>query len=152
MWGRGRLLRDPYWTVERKIRQNHITYIGQIMNVYGMYIVKLSICGYLLALNFSRNYRWVIWGTVVFVTIFNFVLPATQHFGLCRPIESRWNIHIKGKCWPQKVRISIAYTQAISNIVTDLIYATAPIVYLREVKLSRRTQWSVRAVFLLSLM
>src|SRR5687767_6254128 len=91
-WGRGRLLRDPYWTVDRKIRLNHITYAGQLLNVYGMYIVKLSICAYLLALNFSRNYRWVIWGTVAFVTIFNLILPATQHFGLCRPLESRWDI------------------------------------------------------------
>ena len=49
------------------------------------------------------------------------------------------------------MRISIAYTQAISNIVTDLIYATAPIAYLQSVQLSIQTQWSVRAVFLMSL-
>lgn len=90
---------------------------------------------------------------MVFVTIFNFILPATQHFGLCRPLASRWDTRITDKqCWTQKVRIGIAYTQAISNIITDLLYATAPIVYIRSVQLNRRTQWSVRAVFLMSLL
>lgn len=152
-----------------------MVFAAQLLNVYGMWVVKLSICTYLLALNFSKAYRRVIWvspqkpthpnldrtttdhldgaqGTVAFVTIFNFVLPAMQHFWLCRPLASRWDTRITNKqCWPQMVRISIAYTQAISNIVTDLIYATAPIAYLRSVQLSKRTQWGVRAVFLMSL-
>jgi hypothetical protein len=91
--------------------------------------------------------------TIVFVTIFNFALPAIQHFGLCRPFASRWDIRITNKeCWPQVVRIGIAYTQAISNIITDLVYATAPIAYIWSVRLSRRTRWSVRMVFLMSLL
>ncbi|KAI8931672.1 hypothetical protein NX059_011319 [Plenodomus lindquistii] len=154
--GAGRLLEDPFWQpnpIDKAINQNHLTFASQLLNVYGMWVIKLSICAYLMALNFSRGYRWVIRGTVVFVTIFNFILPATQHFGLCRPLASRWDTRIVDKqCWSQMVRISIAYTQAISNIVTDLIYATAPIAYLRTVQLNRRTQWSVRAVFLMSLL
>jgi hypothetical protein len=90
--------------------------------------------------------------TIVFATMFNFVLPVIQHFGLCRPLASRWDTRITDKeCWSQVVRIGIAYTQAISNIITDLVYATAPIAYIRSVRLSRHTQWSVRAVFLMSL-
>lgn len=118
-----------------------------------MWVVKLSICAYLLALDFSKRYRRVIWGTFVFVTVFNFILLVIQHFGLCRPLASRWDTRTKDKqCWSQTVRTSIAYSQAISNIVTDLIYATAPIAYLQSVQLSRQTQWSVMAVFLMSLM
>ncbi|KAF2849533.1 hypothetical protein T440DRAFT_555830 [Plenodomus tracheiphilus IPT5] len=151
--GAGRLLEDPFWqpnAVDKMIYQNHLTFASQLLNVYGMWVVKLSICVYLLALNFSRGYRR---GTVVFVTVFNFILPVIQHFGLCRPLASRWDTRIIDKqCWPQTVRISIAYTQAISNIITDLVYATAPIAYLRTVQLNRRTQWSVRTVFLMSLL
>jgi hypothetical protein len=43
------------------------------------------------------------------------------------------------------------YSQHISNIATKLIYATAPIAYLHSVQLNRRSQWSVRIVFLMSL-
>lgn len=89
---------------------------------------------------------------MVFVTIFNLILPAIGQFALCRPLASRWDIRIKDKeCWPQLVRIGIGSAQAVSNIISDLVYATAPIVYLRSIKLSKHTQWSVRAVFLMSL-
>ncbi|KAL1801325.1 hypothetical protein ACET3X_001667 [Alternaria dauci] len=153
--GAGRLMSDPFWqpdTVEKMVYQNHLVFASQLLNVYAMWIVKLSICTYLLVLNFSRGYRWVIWATIVFATHFNFVLPVIQHFGLCRPLASRWDTRITDKqCWSQVVQIGIAYTQAISNIITDLVYATAPIAYIRSVKLSTHTQWSVRIVFLMSL-
>jgi hypothetical protein len=62
--GAGRLLSDPFWqpdTVEKMVYQNRLVFAAQLLNVYAMWIVKLSICTYLLALNFSRGYRWVIW-------------------------------------------------------------------------------------------
>jgi hypothetical protein len=173
--GAGRLLSDPFWqpdAVEKMVYQNCLVFASQLLNVYAMWVVKLSICTYLLALNFSRGYRRVIWvsklsphlinssanittldqSTIVFVTIFNFLLPVIQHFGLCRPLASRWDTRITDKeCWSQTVRIGIAYTQAISNIIADLVYATAPLAYIRSVQLSTRTQWSVRVVFLMSL-
>ena len=34
--GAGRLLRDPFWTLDKKIYQNHNTFISQLLNVYGM--------------------------------------------------------------------------------------------------------------------
>jgi hypothetical protein len=62
--GAGRLLRDPFWqpnAVEKMVFQNHLTFIAQLLNVYAMWVVKMSICAYLPALNFSREYRWVVW-------------------------------------------------------------------------------------------
>jgi hypothetical protein len=60
----GRLLSDPFWqpdAVEKMVYQNHLTFIAQLLNVYGMWVIKMSICAYLLALNFSKEYRWVVW-------------------------------------------------------------------------------------------
>jgi hypothetical protein len=92
-------------------------------------------------------------GTVVFITIFNFILPVILHFGSCRNFASGWDVRVKDKqCWPQLARTSIATAQSISNIISDLVYATAPIVYIRSIQLSSRVQWSVRAVFLMSLL
>jgi hypothetical protein len=92
-------------------------------------------------------------GTVVFITIFNFILPVVLHFGSCRNFASGWDVRVKDKqCWPRMARTSIATAQSISNIISDLVYATAPIVYIRSIQLSSRVQWSVRAVFLMSLL
>ena len=62
--GAGRLLRDPFWqpsAVGKMVYVNRLTFASQLLNVYGMWVVKVSICAYLLALNFSKGYRWVIW-------------------------------------------------------------------------------------------
>ncbi|KAF2628945.1 hypothetical protein BU25DRAFT_409439 [Macroventuria anomochaeta] len=132
--GAGRPLHDTFWTLDKMIYQNHLTFTSQLLNVYGIWVVKLSIRAYLLALNFSKRNRWVIWETFAYVTVFKFILPVIQHFGLCRPLTSRWDTRIKDKQrWSQTVQNSIAYTQAISTIVTGMIYATAPIAHLQSV-------------------
>lgn len=62
--GAGRLLRDPFWQpdmVDKMIFQNHLAFASAILNMYGIWVVKLSIGVYLLALNFSPAYRYVIW-------------------------------------------------------------------------------------------
>jgi hypothetical protein len=44
------------------------------------------------------------------------------------------------------------YMGAATNIVTDLIYTIAPLIYISRVQLNKRTVWGVRIVFLLGLM
>lgn len=46
----------------------------------------------------------------------------------------------------------LGYSGAATNILTDLIYTLAPLVYISRVQLPSRTIWGVRAVFLLGLM
>lgn len=41
--------------------------------------------------------------------------------------------------------------QGVSNIITDLVYVVAPIIYLSTVQLHSRTQWGLRLVFCLGL-
>ena len=150
--GAGHLQRDPFLTVIQRVRLQKLLFLGQIFNMYAMFLVKLSICTYLLALNFSRTYRHLIWTTSLFVLVFNFIFPSVSLWGLCRPLAARWDSRItKKSCWPVTVRIAFGYMQSISNITTDVMFATAPIVYLRQVQLRKRTQWGVRAVFMMSL-
>jgi hypothetical protein len=44
------------------------------------------------------------------------------------------------------------YSGAATNILTDLIYTVAPLMYISRVQLPNRTLWGVRAVFLFGLM
>jgi len=154
-----------------------------------MFLVKASICAYLMALDFGRSYRFVIWTSIVIVVPCNFIMMLILHFAFCRPYVSaekdgirtghtltfafaasqysRWDNTVQGVCWPAAVGEALAYAQIGSNIFTDLvslkarklkllsllhqIYVAAPIVYLRNVRLSKPTQWGVRYVFLMAL-
>jgi hypothetical protein len=149
--GQGRLDADPFLTPERKRTAQHLLFGALVLNVYAMFLLKLSICALLMALDFSRGFRAIIWASVVVVFACNFIIPASNHFAQCRPISIRWDPRVKGKCWPTGVKEASAYTQASANIVTDFVYAASPIVYLRQVTLPKRTKWGLRIVFLCAL-
>jgi Fungal rhodopsin domain len=129
----------------------HIIYAEQSLNIYAMFVVKLSICAYLMPLAFKKGFKAVIWISVVVLVISNFVIPSISHFGECQPIAMNWNPNVGGKCWPLSVRLASSYLQAAANIATDLVYAASPMAYLSEINVPRRTKLGIRIVFILAL-
>jgi hypothetical protein len=122
--GLGRHIVDP--SVLPNIRQySYILWIDQIVNVIAV--------------------------AFLMVTALNFLAPVLTFLG-CIPLEKSWNFAYQGhyKCWAVG-GLKLSYTQGISNIVTDIVYMAAPLIYLSNVQLSRRTQWGIRVVFLLSI-
>ncbi|KAJ4300849.1 hypothetical protein N0V90_002937 [Kalmusia sp. IMI 367209] len=149
--GEGRL--DVDININIKARVRFLTFIGGALNMYSVGFAKLSICAYLLGLNFSRAYRWAVYCSILIILVCNFTLPMLSHWAACRPVQAGWDVRIKNPdCWPVTFKTTVTYIQGGSNIITDLLYAAAPIIYLRRVHLSRYTQWGVRIVFLLALL
>ncbi|KAF2791288.1 hypothetical protein K505DRAFT_363963 [Melanomma pulvis-pyrius CBS 109.77] len=147
--GLGRHFADPSIKPADILRYAYHLWIVQIINIIAVAVLKWSICAYLLVLNFSKLYRVIVWLSILVVTVFNFLIPVLTLFG-CSPLEANWNRGITGaKCWA-KGTLPLSYTQGVTNILTDVVYVVAPIVYLANVQLSRRTQWGLRIVFLLS--
>lgn len=112
---------DDYWTPERLSRFNHTAFISICMETCAMFLVKLSICSYLLGLNFSRKFRIVIWIVVLVVLVFGLVLPSLLHYFYCQPYYYSWTPGVKPHCWPQAVGTVAEYAQIVSNIATDLV-------------------------------
>ncbi|KAH7396828.1 hypothetical protein DE146DRAFT_720315 [Phaeosphaeria sp. MPI-PUGE-AT-0046c] len=153
-YGGGRHIWDPIFKNPANL-ENYMRYlwIGQLLNLYGMALVKLSICAYIFMLNFSKSFRILIWTSVVVHIGLNFVFPTVILFGECTPYTKHWDIlgTQPGSCWSTKPKVISGYMGAATNIGTDLIYTIAPLIYLRRVKLNKRTVWGVRIVFLLGL-
>ena len=147
-------------------------WIGQLLNLYGMALVKLSICAYIFMLKFSKGFNILIWISVVLHVGINLIFPTVILFGECtvslnvrrsrhkltrcfhlsQPYTKHWKSAQSGSCWSAKPRIISGYSGAATNILTDLIYTAAPLVYIGRVQLNKRTVWGVRLVFLLGLM
>ncbi|KAJ4357101.1 hypothetical protein N0V95_002757 [Ascochyta clinopodiicola] len=145
--GLGRHIYDPSIDI---MRYSYFLWIAQIVNIVGVAFLKWSICAWLLVLNFSRVYQAIVWFSIALVTAFNFLAPVLTLFG-CAPLEANWNYgYPDRRCWA-KGTLWLSYTQGICNILTDVIYMAAPLIYLSQVQLSRRTQWGIRIVFLLSI-
>lgn len=167
--GQGRHIKDPSISKPYDLLQySYYLWIAQILNLIAVAVLKYSICAYLLALNFSRVYLGIVWLSILMVTTLNLLIPMMSVF--CRvPFEANWNKGVKGKCFMKIGGMGIAYTQVplqtvrfdldgetdqrqgVSNIVTDIVYVVAPIIYLSTIQISRRTQWGLRIVFCLGL-
>ncbi|KAF1949393.1 hypothetical protein CC80DRAFT_598981 [Byssothecium circinans] len=151
--GLGKVFVDPNDIAAAKKRVYYLIHIGGAMNMYAMFFVKISVCSYLLALDFSKIYRRIIYISIVLLVITGLFLPMIAHWVSCKPIEAIWDTSIKKKkCWPKIFNISVTYTQSAINVLTDLIYTAAPLIYLRRVKLTRYAQIGVRTVFALALL
>ena len=101
-------------------------WINQTINIVAVAILKFSICAYLLVLDFSKVYRWIVWFSIVVITGINFLAPIFTLFG-CVPIEANWNRALTNKkCWAVG-NLPLSYAQGIVNILTDVVYVVAPI-------------------------
>jgi hypothetical protein len=121
-----------------------------MLNLIAVAFLKWAICSWLLVLNFSKVYRVIVWLSILMVTALNFLAPVLTLFG-CSPLEANWNYgYTPKKCWA-KGTLELSYTQGISNIITDIVYMAAPLIYLSRIQLSKRTQLGIRIVFLLSI-
>lgn len=151
--GEGRLDIDPFLTSDQIAMAKKWMFFQRCFNLYAMLFAKLSICCYVLSLNFSRTYRITIWISLVVVVISLGIIPAIGHWALCSPLNIRWDVRKEGRCiGGNEFKFATGYMQTVANVVTDVLYAAAPILYLRRVQLSRYTRIGVQGVFLCSIL
>jgi hypothetical protein len=147
--GLGRHIMDPS-VLPTLTRYSYYLWIAQIINLIAVAVLKWSICAWLLVLNFSKLYQAIVWLSILMVTALGFLAPVLTLFG-CSPLKANWDYSYQPrKCWA-KGTLELSYSQGISNIITDVVYMAAPLIYLSRVQLSKRTQLGIRIVFLLSI-
>lgn len=105
--GGGRHVWDPIMTPANLEKYMKYLWVGQLLNLYGMALIKLSVCAYIFMLDFSKAFRIVIWMSVVIHLGLNFVFPSIILFGECTPISKHWDIlgTQPGSCWSTKPKV-----------------------------------------------
>jgi hypothetical protein len=147
--GLGRHIQDPS-VLPNIMRYSYYLWISQLLNLIAVAVLKWSICAWLLVLNFSKLYQAIVWLSILMVTALGFLAPVLTLFG-CSPLRANWDYSYQPKkCWA-KGTLALSYSQGVSNIITDVVYMAAPLIYLSRVQLSKRTQLGIRIVFLLSI-
>ncbi|KAF2627376.1 hypothetical protein BU25DRAFT_469124, partial [Macroventuria anomochaeta] len=148
-FAQGRHIADP--SIKKPddiVGYSYYVWVGQVINLMAVAVLKWSICAYLLALKFSKVYTLIVWASILMVTVFSCILPCMGLLN-CVPFKANWNRAVKGYCW-YKGHTVLTYAQGVSNITTDVVYVVAPILYLSTIQLAKRTQWGLRVVFMLA--
>lgn len=105
--GAGRHIWDPFITPAKLEKFAEWIWYGQLFNLYGMALIKLSICTYILKLDFSKVYCMVIWASIVIHVGVNFIFPSIILLGECQPISKHWDVSgtQPGSCWSAKPKV-----------------------------------------------
>lgn len=107
-YGGGKHIWDPVFKDPANLNEYlRFLWFGQLLNLYGMALVKLSICAYIFILNFSKGFRALIWASVVVHIGLNFVFPTVILFGECTPYTKHWDAlgTQPGSCWSTKPKV-----------------------------------------------
>ena len=120
-------------------------------------LTKVSICLFLLRIIDSRKVVRGIYVLIGFMVLFSSVF-VFLFIGICRPLKAYWDVGVNGRCFsnPQVESIVIAqggmltrtvvrcrftdYFRAVLSIVTDLVCAALPCIFLRNVQINRKTK------------
>ncbi|OCK81166.1 hypothetical protein K432DRAFT_296116 [Lepidopterella palustris CBS 459.81] len=128
-----------YLTHQQIINARMWNELSQLQNIAGVWLVKISICVFLLRILgvAHRNFTNFLYALMAISTAVNLSLVFVWFFQ-CRPIQAIWNFTIEEKtCMPGSAIVGVAYLSAGFNMATDIICATFPIFFLRNIQINR---------------
>ena len=89
-----------------------------------MMFIKLSIGIFLLRLAVQKVYKYILWGSLVVVTIWSVVIFFWDIFQ-CNPVAAQWDYTIpKFTCVSAAQIVSAAYSISVMTILSDWLYVS----------------------------
>ncbi|SPN98900.1 related to integral membrane protein pth11 [Cephalotrichum gorgonifer] len=111
--------------------------------IINMMFIKLSIGIFLLRLAVQKVYRYILWASLVIITIWSLVLFFWNIFQ-CKPVEAQWDYAmIGGECVSITEVVAAAYALSVMTILSDWLYALLPIPMLWKVDMTRQAKLTV---------
>ncbi|KAI1761439.1 hypothetical protein GGR53DRAFT_28097 [Hypoxylon sp. FL1150] len=115
--------------------------------VSNMWLIKLSIGIFLLRLASQKVYQYILYGSIVIVTIWSLVLFFWNIFQ-CSPVAAQWDYTIlqnepTAHCVSADEVVNAAYALSVMTILTDWLYALLPIPMVWGVKMTTQAKLTV---------
>ncbi|CAH0031656.1 unnamed protein product [Clonostachys rhizophaga] len=95
--------------------------------------VKSSICVTVLRIAAGRVYIWTLRGLIILAVLMSsvgLIVILVQ----CRPVEAFWDSS-KGTCMDKILPTILTYAASVSNVITDFVTATIPIILVRRLQM-----------------
>ncbi|KAI1171051.1 hypothetical protein F4777DRAFT_73350 [Nemania sp. FL0916] len=119
-----------------------------IINLLGLGLLKISLGLSLLRLSRGRVYKWIIWGSIAFVTVYTIFAFLTL-FLYCKPLSGFWDIMGGAKCYSIDLFINFGLVNTAFSIFTDILLASLPIPIIWQLQL--KTKIRVYLIIMLAL-
>ncbi|KAL8896124.1 MAG: hypothetical protein Q9207_007865, partial [Kuettlingeria erythrocarpa] len=132
--------RHMYYLQPDQRRRFHIIgWIDWMQTFIVIMLTKISICLFLLRIKNNKSNKIFMYALIAA----NVLVTAVSCFlflGLCRPMRAYWDVGVDGKCFSKLQIEAIVASQGSFSVLSDLILATTPLFFLRNLQVSLRTK------------
>ncbi|RDL30696.1 uncharacterized protein BP5553_10041 [Venustampulla echinocandica] len=128
-----------------------LNFAAQIIYVFAIAAIKVSIGLFLLRFTSSKAYKILIYSILGFLAFYTIAGTASL-MAQCTPFDAHFDFTIPGAvCYPVKVSQALAYTNAACGIFTDVVFALLPIPLLWKLQINRRVKTSIVGILSLGI-
>ncbi|RAL14703.1 oxidoreductase [Aspergillus homomorphus CBS 101889] len=123
-----------------------VVYFHSIIVMVGLSLVKISLAVFLR--RFAQNaLRQALIGSIVFLVAFTIACGLTLILQ-CTPVAAAWDYSLRAnaRCFDSGTYTAIGLWNSITNLVTDVIFATLPVPMFIKIQVNRRTKASLIGV------
>ncbi|PHH85655.1 hypothetical protein CDD83_111 [Cordyceps sp. RAO-2017] len=117
--------------------------IATAIYILNMMFVKLSIGVFLLRLAVWTVYQWILWISLIIVTLWSLGIFIWDIFQ-CIPVAKQWDFRIEhGHCASPNAIISSTIALSVLTVGSDWLYAILPIPMMWNVKMTKQAKVTV---------
>ncbi|KAK8075938.1 hypothetical protein PG994_003210 [Apiospora phragmitis] len=119
-----------------------INFVSQVVYLWAIPAVKMSIGLFLLRIAPNKGYRRVLQGVMLFTMAYTMMCFVTLLLQ-CTNLAILWDPTVQTTCWSRQTLQTLSYANSIVNILTDMFFAVLPIPMLWNVQINLRTKASL---------
>ncbi|KAL8691414.1 MAG: hypothetical protein Q9218_003350 [Villophora microphyllina] len=128
-----------YLQPNQRRRFQIIGWLDWMQTFIAIMFTKISICLFLTRIKNDRSNKGFMY-TLITANVLVTAVICFLFLGMCRPVHAYWDVGVDGKCFSTHQVEAMVAAQGAFSVLSDLILATTPLLFLRHLQTSRRTK------------
>ncbi|KAL6714771.1 hypothetical protein ACLMJK_008196 [Lecanora helva] len=130
---------EYYLTTPQRSNLQALAWADWVQVFITLGLTKISICLFLLRIIEQRTVEKAMWALIGFTSLFSAVC-VFLFMGICRPLRAYWAVGQDGHCMSNLQVSHIVIAHGVLSVLTDLVCAALPAIFLRKIQINRRTK------------
>ncbi|KAL8827880.1 MAG: hypothetical protein Q9170_006836 [Blastenia crenularia] len=128
-----------YLQPHQRRRFQIIGWLDWMQTFIAIMFTKISICLFLLRIKNDKSNKIFMY-TLIAANVLVTAVMCFLFLGICRPLHAYWDIGVEGRCLSTHQVEAIVAAQGAFSVLSDIILATTPLFFLRNLQINLRTK------------
>ncbi|KAL8871365.1 MAG: hypothetical protein Q9174_002784 [Haloplaca sp. 1 TL-2023] len=128
-----------YLRPDQRRRFEIIGWLDWMQTFTTIMLTKISICLFLIRIKNDTSNKIFMYSLIV-ANVLVTVVIICLFLAICQPLHAYWDVGVEGKCFSTSQVMIMVAAQGGFSVLSDLILATMPLFFLRNLQISLRTK------------